>query len=264
MPYLVRFFLGLYPPWWRRQYGNETRELTEELMADPETNKLRTVGSLFFGAATAWTQVKRRADYLEPAGASGPSTLPTQYPPNPQDVVTASRRGHGRAIVVGVVAGLVCVVLAGVVVWAILTSFVNGLSGINVAPLFEGAAVQARSADFTARAHHIFDGALTLDLLNGQHDNVKWLPGGDSVPVSGKTTYVSISVGGDHVFTAVEVNRGACEYGLTVSAVNDAIIGQEHLQGVGTYWAIEVPGSVKTCTADSAPTSVWNYSNDKP
>ncbi len=42
MNYLVRFVLSLYPPWWRERYGKETQELTEQLLADPDANKVRT------------------------------------------------------------------------------------------------------------------------------------------------------------------------------------------------------------------------------
>jgi hypothetical protein len=73
------------------------------------------------------------------------------------------------------------------------------------------------------------------------------------VPVSGNKTYVSISVGGDHLVTAI--NDGVCSYGLTVSSPDDQIIGQDHLPGVGTYWVIA--GATNMCSADSAPTSGW-------
>ena len=81
MDRLVRFVLGLYPPWWQRRSGKETRELTEELLAGPNANKLRTLGNLLFGATTAWTQIKRRADYLQPLAAGLPRWSRFTFPP---------------------------------------------------------------------------------------------------------------------------------------------------------------------------------------
>jgi hypothetical protein len=109
MDYLVRFVLGLYPSWWRKRYGKETQEVTEELLADPDTNKVRILGSLLFGATTAWFQIRRRATYLQPVSAGGPPMLPAD---------SSSPTGHRRALVLGIVVVLMCVALlcAGYVV----------------------------------------------------------------------------------------------------------------------------------------------------
>jgi hypothetical protein len=107
----------------------------------------------------------------------------------------------------------------------------------------------------TAETHHIRDGALTLGLLNSQHARVIWITGDRSVPISGRSTYVSISVGDDHVVTAV--NQLACAYGLTVSAANDPIIAKDQLPGAGTYYEFDLSSQAPSCSADSAPTSGW-------
>jgi len=79
MSWLVRLILGLYPPWWRKRYGKESQELTAELLADPGGKKLRTLGSLFFGATTAWFQSKPKAHYLQPVSAGGERILPLPF-----------------------------------------------------------------------------------------------------------------------------------------------------------------------------------------
>jgi hypothetical protein len=195
---------------------------------------------------------------LEVNGAGNPPVLP----PNPGDIPTASRRGHGQAIVVGVVVSSVFIALIGVGIVTLVNTLRSGLGqavGQAVGGAIEGAAAQASSADDTAKAHHIPDGALTLSLLN-QHLDVEWLPGSDSVPISGNKTYVSITVGGDHVVTAANII--GCDYGLTVSSASDPIIGQDHLPGVGTY--VGPPDgaeSLSSCSADSAPTSGWEQAD---
>lgn len=177
-------------------------------------------------------------------------------PPNPQDVITASRRGKGRIVAFWVTLGVVFVIAAGVGIFLILRDVAIDIGkGLNLAPLFEAGAVQARSADETAIHHHLWDGALTLDLLNDQHSDVRWIPGNDPVAVSGKRTDVSVSVGGDHVVTAV--NEALCSYGIAVSAPNDPIIAQDQLPGVGTYWTFN-SGAPEKCSADSAPSTGWS------
>ena len=94
MHYLVRFVLRLYPPWWRRRYGEESQELTEQLLADPDTKMVRTLGSLLFGATTAWSRTKRRADYPQPVSAGGPPVLP----PSLHDLSTASSKRRRFAV----------------------------------------------------------------------------------------------------------------------------------------------------------------------
>jgi hypothetical protein len=188
---------------------------------------------------------------LEVNGAGNPPVLP----PNPGDIPTASRRGHGWAIAVGVVVGLVCVALIGVGYVSLVGSLRISL-GQAIGGAIEGAAAEASSANDTAQAHQIPDGALTLSLLNEQNLDVEWLPGSDSVAISGNKTYVSITVGDDHVVTAANII--GCDYGLTVSSASDPIIWQDHLPGVGTY--VGPTGgaeSVSACSADSAPTSGW-------
>jgi hypothetical protein len=123
----------------------------------------------------------------------------------------------------------------------------------------QSAADHALAADGTAKTHHIPDGALTLGLLNQQNVDVKWLPGNISVPKSGDRTYLSISVGGDHIVTAANII--GCTYGLTVSTANDPIIGQDKLHGVGTYYEAPTEKQSYTCSTDSAPTSGWQPAN---
>lgn len=255
MDYLVRFVLGLYPSWWRKWYGKETQEVTEELMADPNTNKVRILGSLLFGATTAWFQIRRRATYLQPVSAGGPPMLPAH---------SSSPTGHRRALVLGIVVVLMCVALlsAGYVVAVRRTFGPDFPFGPSFANSFEGAAARSQAADEIATIDRIPDSALTLAPLNQQHLDVKWLSASDSVPKSGKTTYVSISLGGDHVEAAAKFLL-SCTFGLTVSSASDPIIGQDQLPGVGTYWSVSQGGSQSTssCSADSAPTSGWELAD---
>ncbi len=67
----VRLILAMYPPWWRRRYGEETGDLTDQLLAEPGANRFRVLGSLVFGSLVAWSQVRRIGDYLKPE--TGPS-----------------------------------------------------------------------------------------------------------------------------------------------------------------------------------------------
>ncbi len=169
--------------------------------------------------------------------------------------MTARRHDKGWLIAVGVAVGLMCTAL---IVWAVLHalhSFANGLDlGFDLSGLTQDGAAKASLADGVAKAHHIPDGALTLALLNTLDPDATWLPGGDSVPMNGRT--VSITAAGNHVVTAV--NFGICEYGLTVAATNDPIIGEYDLPGAGTYFAYtDLPGSTRTCSADTAPSSGW-------
>ena len=69
MQALVRLILGMYPPWWRRRYGAETTELTEQLLAEPRAHRVRVVGSLLSGSVLAWLQVRRIGDYLSPVSS---------------------------------------------------------------------------------------------------------------------------------------------------------------------------------------------------
>ena len=66
MRHLVHFALSVYPPWWRRRYGEETSDLADELLADPGAHRWRLFGSLLFGSVIAWAQIRRRGDYLRP------------------------------------------------------------------------------------------------------------------------------------------------------------------------------------------------------
>lgn len=63
---LARFILAMYPPWWKRRYGAETSELTEQLLAEPGAHQWRVVGSLLTGSMRAWMQLRRISDYLKP------------------------------------------------------------------------------------------------------------------------------------------------------------------------------------------------------
>ncbi len=184
---------------------------------------------------------------------------PPMLPPNPGDIPTASRRGHGRVVAIVVVVSVAVATLLGFGAWYGLRAFggavIQGFTDYGE----HDAAAWSLSADGAAKAHHIWDGALTLSLLNQQYLDVKWLPGDESVPVSGQKTpetYVSISVGGDHVVTAAMVLF--CSYGLTVSASNDPIIREDRLSGLGTYWTLQgAPQPASLCSADSAPNIGW-------
>jgi hypothetical protein len=170
--------------------------------------------------------------------------------------ITAGRRGKGWLIATGIAIGLMCLALAIVGFLYAVRSIANGI-GQGLSGLGQSAAAKAWLADDIARANHIPDGALTPALLNAQRPTVRWISGGDSVPMvlSGRTD-VSISTAGNHVVTAVYF--GTCEYGLTVATQNDPIIGLYGLPGVGTYFVFPAtPGSPSACTANSAPTSGW-------
>ena len=181
-------------------------------------------------------------------------------PPNPGDIPTASRRGKGRIVAVSLIGGLLCVVLVVVLVVRALDSLGNGIGQAIGDLSTQPAAADALLADETARAHHLRDGALTLAFLNQQRLDVKWLSGEDFVPLNAAKTYVSITVGSEHVLTAANVI--GCTYGLTVSTENDPIIRQDHLSGVGTYWAVpEFSQSGAICSANSAPNSGWTRAN---
>lgn len=196
---------------------------------------------------------------VETGGVGNPPT----FSPNPGDIPTASRRGHGRVVVIVVVVSLAVLALLGVGAWYAVRGIGNAIfQGLGEATT-QGPPAYAQFADSTAKTHHIWDGALTLSLLNQQHLDVKWLSGDDSVSPFGDNKItnwaddVSISVGGDHVVTATYVL--GCVYGLTVSGTNDPIIGEEHLPGVGTYWDENAPEPLDTniCSADTAPSSGW-------
>ncbi|MGP0108615.1 MAG: hypothetical protein ACLPR9_07095 [Acidimicrobiales bacterium] len=64
--FIVRFILGLYPPWWKRRYGAENADLTEQLLEEPDAHRWRVVASLLSGSMLAWLQVRRVGDYLNP------------------------------------------------------------------------------------------------------------------------------------------------------------------------------------------------------
>ncbi len=185
---------------------------------------------------------------VTPSPANGIRNMP------PVDrVATAGRRSKGWLIAAVVAAGLICVALVVVGLLLVLHSFANGL-GKAFSGLTQDGAAKASLAAGVAKAHHIPDGALTPALLNTQPSGVTWLPGSDSVPRNGQT--VSITATGNHVVTAVY--SGMCQYGLTVAASNDPIIGEYDLPGVGTYFTLSgSPGSTKTCSANSAPSSGW-------
>jgi hypothetical protein len=179
--------------------------------------------------------------------------------PPVNSVITGSRRGIGWFIAAGTAVGVICMTLVVVGILHTLPSF--STIGQGFSGLAQDGAAKASMADGIAKANHIPDGALTLALLNAQHSDVVWLSGGDSAPqMSNGQTYVSISAQSDHVVTAVSF--GFCQYGLTVAAQNDPIIGQYRLPGVGTYFAqSDSQESTKACSADLAPTSGWDRSD---
>jgi hypothetical protein len=47
----LRIILALYPPRWRRRYGDELRQLVTELQAEKGASRVRIFGDLLFGAA---------------------------------------------------------------------------------------------------------------------------------------------------------------------------------------------------------------------
>jgi hypothetical protein len=169
-------------------------------------------------------------------------------------VAAAARRGKGWLIAAGVVAGLICLVLLVVGCLLLVRSFGKALVQGSFSALEQTAAATAVLANDVARANHLPDGGLTLALLKAQRPDVRWWPGGESVPTSGNQIYVSVIAEDDHVVTAV--NLGICEYGLTVAAKGDPIVSDYHLAGVGTYLGESTQPS-KTCSASSAPGSGW-------
>jgi hypothetical protein len=185
-----------------------------------------------------------------PSAAAGPRNIP---PIN--TVVTKGRRGKGWLIAAVTSAGVICVALLVVGILHLVQSFKSDL-GQAFGGLAQGGAAEALMADSIAKAHHIPDGALTPALLNAQHLDVKWISGGVPIAESDGGNHVSISAQGDHVATAMNIS--VCEYGLTVAAQSDPIIGADHLPTVGTYLAFsDMPGSTKACSADSAPIVGW-------
>jgi hypothetical protein len=72
MPRLVRLVLATYPPWWRSRYGQENNELVDELLDDPGARRWWLLGSLLFGSLLAWSQIRRRGDYLKPVSSPNP------------------------------------------------------------------------------------------------------------------------------------------------------------------------------------------------
>lgn len=176
-------------------------------------------------------------------------------PPNPQDAITASRRGKGRIVARWVVFAVIVLTAVGLGTYFMLRTVAVAAGGsLTVSPSYKAAAALAQSADETARRLHISDASSTLGLLDEQHSKVRWLPANDPSPFSEKRTYVSISVGGDHVLTAVDA--GFCTYGLTVSAPGDPIIARDQLPGIGTYWTISP--RTEGCSANSAPKTGWS------
>jgi hypothetical protein len=72
MRHLVRLILATYPPWWRSRYGDENHELVGELLDEPGARRWRMLGSLLFGSVLAWSQIRRRGDYLKPVASPNP------------------------------------------------------------------------------------------------------------------------------------------------------------------------------------------------
>ncbi len=68
----IRFVLGIYPPWWRRRYGAETAELSEQLLTEPGARRWRLLAGLLSGSVLAWMQLRRIGDLLSPIESPNP------------------------------------------------------------------------------------------------------------------------------------------------------------------------------------------------
>lgn len=56
----LRFLIGLYPPEWRRRYGQELQDLVAEMSECGERTSVRPVLELIMGAAAEWLRRSRR------------------------------------------------------------------------------------------------------------------------------------------------------------------------------------------------------------
>ena len=66
---MVRCILGIYPPWWKRRYGEESADLAEDLLEEPGAHRWRVIASLLSGSLLAWMQLRRIGDYLKPVSS---------------------------------------------------------------------------------------------------------------------------------------------------------------------------------------------------
>ena len=72
MPNIVRWILTAYPRWWRDRYGDETTDLTTELLGDPGVRSWRVMVNLAFGVLPAWSQHARRCRRILPVAGTTP------------------------------------------------------------------------------------------------------------------------------------------------------------------------------------------------
>jgi hypothetical protein len=182
----------------------------------------------------------------------------------------ARRRRRQRWLISGTAVAVISAICVAAVVSVLALSGIGQSleqvsSNVNRAIVQSGAATAA-SADGVARDQRIPDGALTVAALNRERPSLRWLPGDIALPANTAlpaSYQTSVDLGGDHVVTATRLAATLrlpfCIYGLAVSANNDPVISQDHLPGVGNYWAtLGSPTSMRpTCLADSAPNSGW-------
>lgn len=74
---VVGWILAAYPRWWRDRYGDETTDLTTDLLADPDVRSWRVMANLAFGVVAAWSQHARRSRRILPVSGATPwGTVP--------------------------------------------------------------------------------------------------------------------------------------------------------------------------------------------
>jgi len=72
MSNIVHWILAAYPRWWRDRYGEETTDLTTQLLADPGVHAWRVLANLAVGLIPAWGEHARRGRRVLPVAGTTP------------------------------------------------------------------------------------------------------------------------------------------------------------------------------------------------
>jgi hypothetical protein len=72
----IRLALASFPRWWKERYGTETAQLTEDVLADEASNRLRVLSDLTAGSIMAWAHYRRPQNLQRLAGGSPWGTVP--------------------------------------------------------------------------------------------------------------------------------------------------------------------------------------------
>ena len=111
---LLRFLLTLYPPRWRRLYGQELQDLVTEMAQRDDRSRARLTAELLANAAAEWLHRSRR----QTAGAlalvavlAGAVVAIDTAPPPPRSTVVVTRR-HALPVLVAPASGT-CYVSSG-------------------------------------------------------------------------------------------------------------------------------------------------------